>query len=124
MASIIQLANGTREIQYTAANGSRPKIRMGKAPLKTVEEVCRRLEYILASNSSGTALDPETARWLGKISDGLHRRLAKLGLVGSRKPAEPAPTATLEAFTAEYINGRKDIKPRTVSNLQISAARM
>src|SRR5437763_1251921 len=108
MASIIQLANGTREIQYTAADGSRPKIRLGKAPLKTVEEVCRRVEYILAANASGTAADQETAKWLGKIDDGLHRRLAKLGLVTPRVPAEPPPAATLGAFAAEYIAKRTD----------------
>ncbi len=120
MASISCDASGNRTIQFVAADRRRRSIRLGKVPVKTAEEVRRRVEYLAAAVGSGTAPDADTVRWLTSIGDDLHGRLAAVGLVESRARA----TAGLADFTAAYIAGRPDIKPRTRSNLEICARRL
>lgn len=121
MASISTGANGTRTVQFVGKDRKRRSIRLGKVPMKTAEEVCRRVEYILAAAVSGTAPDGDTAKWLASIGDELHARLAAVGLVASR--ARAAETR-LKAFIDAYVAGRTDAKPQTISNLKMFGDRL
>jgi integrase len=120
MASISTSEKGLRTVQFVAPDGKRRSVRLGKSAMKTAEEVCRRIEYIIEARSSGTAIDPETARWLGCVSEKLHKRLANVGLVAARTKVD----STLEVFVNDYIASRLDVKPRTRLNLKVCAARL
>jgi integrase len=121
MASISSSANGLRTIQFVAIDGKRRSIRLGKVPMKTAEEIKRRVEYLAAAVGSGTAVDADTTRWLASIGDDLHQRLAAVGLVA---PRALAVEVRLKEFIDGYIGSRTDIKPLTTDNLQVCADRM
>jgi integrase len=120
MASISTAANGLKTVQFVGADRRRRTVRLGKVPVKTAEEVCRRIQYLASAIAMDVATDPDTALWVSKISDKLHGRLAAVGLVGPRLRV----TNTLKAFLDGYIAGRTDIKPRTKINLEACAARL
>src|SRR5207249_2020552 len=64
----------------------------------------------------------ETARWLGAIGDGLHAKLAAVGLVEPRTPTAEPTTPALGEFIDGYITGRTDLKPNSVRNNRGDAA--
>jgi len=66
-----------------AEDGSRKPIRLGKVSLKQAEVFKVKLEALIADRLSGS-IDPETARWIADLPDGIHAKLAKVGLVTER----------------------------------------
>jgi len=73
------------------------------------------VEELVSASVTGHAINRNTAVWLGEISDVLHNRLVKVGLI---EPGKKARVASLGAFTADYIESRRvDTKPRTIINL-------
>jgi integrase len=121
MASISTGPNGCRTIQFVARDGKRKSIRLGKVPMKTAEEVRRRVEYLHAASVNGTAPDGDTANWLASIGDELHARLAAVGLVAARVSAVKP---RLKAFIDAYVAGRTDAKPQTLLNLKMFGDRL
>jgi hypothetical protein len=87
MANISSSPDGRRTVQFVAPDGKRRSVRLGKLPIKTAEEVRRRVEYLAAARRSGVALDNETVDWLGKVGAELHSRLTAVGLVEARASA-------------------------------------
>jgi len=120
MASISTGPDGRRTVQFVAQDGKRKSVRLGKVPLKTADEVKRRIEYVVAAKGSGTALDADTARWLAGLSDALHRRLAATGLVGLRASSNSG----LKDFLDAYVTSRCDLKPGTLRHLNACAAKL
>jgi integrase len=120
MASISTSAAGLRTIQFMATDGKRRTIRLGKVPMKTAEEVSRRVEHIVGANGSDTSIDRETVKWLTSIGDDLHRRFAAVGLAVPRE----RPDARLGGFIDHYIAGRKDAKRGTINNLRMFGDRL
>jgi len=60
----------------------------------------------------------DTANWLGSISDELHRRIARCGLISPREVAEKQDL-TLGGMTTAYIERRKaDMKPWSIKMLK------
>lgn len=110
MASISSQPNGRRVIQFVAGDGKRRTIRCGKVPVKSTETIRAHVEHLLVAKMARTAVEPETARWLGEIDDTLAAKLAKVGLIATR-----APTAaeTLDGFIKSYVASRTDVKPAT-----------
>src|SRR4051812_19109956 len=84
MASISSTPDGRRTVQFVAADGKRRSVRLGKIPMKTAQEVQRRIEFLSAAKGSGTAPDTDTVKWLASIGDELHAKLAGVGLVEAR----------------------------------------
>src|SRR5262249_45750323 len=99
---------GRRTIQFVGQDGKRRSIRLGRVSSKVAEEVRRRVEYLYAARTNGTAPDPDTVRWLASIGDELHSRLAAVGLVDER---QAATKHQLKPFIDAYIAGRTDAKP-------------
>ncbi len=118
MASLSTDPKGNRTIQFTAADGKRRSIRLGKLSLRKVESIKAHVEHLNAAALSGMAVDGETAAWLAKAGDVIVSKLAAVGLVSARK------SATLGAFLDDYIAGRTDVAKRTTWNLEIVARRM
>jgi integrase len=114
MASIARDPGGRRRIQFTAADGRRKTIRLGQVPMKDAESFRLRIEKILTSQTCGTAIDGETARWLAQLPDAVYQKLVNVGLVPPRVAAQRTTLgALLEAFFAN-----QDVKPSTMTRMR------
>ena len=69
MASIVNRPNGHRWIQFVDHRDKRQTLRLGKTNKKHAEEVCRRVESLLAAKIAGDSIDRQT----GRVAR-LHRR--------------------------------------------------
>lgn len=108
MASIIREANGRKIIQFVAADGKkRPKIRLGKVPMRTAEAVKLKVETLVTSTIIGHAIDDETARWIASLDVTMADKLCRVGLLPKRE------YATIENFITGYIDSRTDVEPET-----------
>jgi hypothetical protein len=61
MASISRDKNGNRTIQFVAGDRKRRSIRLGKLPLRAVNEIKTKVEALNAASIAGIAWDKETA---------------------------------------------------------------
>jgi hypothetical protein len=120
MASISTSADGRRTVQFVGTDGRRRTISLGKMPMKAVEEVYRRVEYLAAARATGTAPDNDTAKWLASTSDFIHAKLAAVGLAEPRQRAD----VRLGEFIDKYIAGRTDVQPQTILTLRMFGDRL
>ncbi len=100
MASIVDDPNGRRRIMFIAGDGKRRTLRLGKTDRKSAESVCRHVEALLSSKTSGQPIPRDTSNWLPSIGDVLREKLAAVGLI------EPRESHSLRAFLDSYIAGR------------------
>jgi integrase len=94
-------------------NKKRRSIWLGKASPATVETVHANVQELEAAKVAGRAPAVETARWVARIDDRMHRKLAKAGLVEPRAAAVAAAVVTLGAFLAKHVAGRSTVKEST-----------
>ncbi len=124
MASLIPLKGkrGTSyEVQFCDGPDRRPRVRLGRLPKKAAEAAKTRIEYLIAAKQAGHAIDGDTARWLEGLTNTIHARLAKAGLVPSRRNANEAPRTilTLAQLVDRYISRREgNLKPNTVRKMK------
>lgn len=114
MASITADPGGRKRILFVAGDGARKAIRIGKANLRQAQLAKLRIEALVASKITGGQLDDETARWLARLPDAMHKRVAAVGLVEPRSGGRSG----LAAFIDEYIAGRPGLKPATIIGLK------
>ncbi len=114
MASIVDDPNGRRRIQFIGPDTKRKTIRLGKIDRKSAESICRHVEALLGAKIGGQPVPRDTANWLPAIGDTLRDKLAAVGLVAAR---EPANVLTVGALVAEYKAARTDVKAGTAVNL-------
>lgn len=112
MASLFTLPSGTRRIQFTNGAGARRAIYLENVLLADAEKVKTKVEAILSAQMSRRAIDAELAKWLADITDALHIKLEKVGLIGARQQQGDA-AAMLGPFLAAYIKERDDVKGST-----------
>jgi integrase len=108
MASITTEANGRRTIQFVGADGKRHSFRIGKASDLQAKAAQAAVEQLVA----GGALDADSRRWVADLSDVLHERLARLGLVASRG------AFTLGEWLERYLQQRTDLKSKSRAALE------
>jgi len=110
MASVIRDKNGRKRIGFTAGDGTRKSLRLGKATLRQAEAVKVRVEQLVMASAGITGvLDDKTAKWLTGLDEVMYGKLAAVGLVAPRTSAE------LGAFVTGYIQERKDVKAGTAT---------
>src|SRR5262245_61280811 len=124
MASISNDPNGHRRILFVAGDGTRKTLRLGKVSQRVAAEIKTKVEALNAAAIGGFSLDNETAAWVGRIGDKLHRKLAAAGLVAPRAPAVPQKQTCMGEWLDTYVSGRTDVKPNTHRNLQAAKARL
>lgn len=112
MASIAREPNGRRRILFTAPDGRRKTIRLGKVTQRAADAIKVKVEALLAAAMSGCPWEPETARWVADLQDDLAGKLASVGLIPRRA------SSALADFLQTYINGRTDLKPRTLAKIR------
>jgi len=108
MASITREPNGKKSIQFVAPDGKkRPRIRLGKVPMRTAEAIKVKIELLVTAKIAGHATDDETARWVSGLDQVMANKLASVGLIPKRE------YVTLHAFVSEYVSSRTDVEPET-----------
>lgn len=115
MASVSTDKNGLRRIQFVDRDGNRKTIYLGKTPIKTANEIRRKVESLVSAHSSQTALDNPTAVWVAGIGDELADKLAAVGLIPERTKRQ---VTTLAGLIEHVVGLRPDAKPRTIINLR------
>jgi integrase len=87
---------------------------MSEAGAKVFQERVEILVKALRAGPGG-APDVSTADWVNKLSDDLHAKLARAGLVVPRRQQEQeaATVPTLEKFLDSYVQSRSTAKPST-----------
>jgi integrase len=115
MASVSTDSAGNRRILFLGLDSKRKTIYLGKAPSKNADYICRHVETLLTARMSGQSLARDTAAWIADIADSpLARKLAKLGMIETRKPAA---IVTVGSLVDEYLKARSDVKKGTHINL-------
>jgi hypothetical protein len=108
VASVIRDKNGRKRIGFTAGDGTRKSLRLGKATLRQAEAVKVKVEQlVMASTGITGVVDDETAKWLTGLDEIMYDKLVAVGLVG------PRFRARLGAFVDAYIKEREDVKSGT-----------
>ena len=115
--------NGTVSLTYRVliGGGRQPRrtIRLGDISAAIANEAKRRIEALETAKVTGTSVDRPTAAWVSSVSDLIHERLARVGLVEPRKSSksEAARQATrLGEHIDRYISSRSNLKPNTLRN--------
>lgn len=108
MASVANDPNGRRRVLFTAPDGTRKTIRLGKAPKKDAESAARHVEHLLAARYGGAAVPRQTALWLESVGDALREKITKAGL------ADAPARALLGEFLESHVLSRTDVKPATL----------
>src|SRR5262245_25287342 len=111
MASISTSSNGRKTIHFVAADRKRRKIHLGRSSERNAQQVCLRVECLLAAARDRTPLDKETAAWVKDLKDEMAAKLARVGLIESRQ------TPSIDRFLTAYIAERGDVKEMTRTNL-------
>ena len=114
MASIGNDPNGQKRILFVGGDRKRHTVRLGKVSKRIAETAKFHIENLVVAKAAGHSPELETANWLRGLSDELHERIAKAGLVEPRKSSKVA--VTLGDHLDAYLAGRADIKERTRLN--------
>lgn len=111
MASISTDAKGSRRIQFANGDGKRKSVYLGKTPKADCNEICRKIEAILAATLSRRSLAPEVAEWVGNVPEVLAEKLAGVGLIAPRAADKETDRGTLlGAFLTDHLARRSDLK--------------
>jgi Phage integrase SAM-like domain len=119
MASLSSDKSGNRRILFVDGDGKRHSIRIGKVTERVAERIKDRIEALNHVQSTGTDMDNDTRRWLGKVGEKLARKLARAGLTGP-----PIKRQTLDAFIRNYVASRTDLKQSTITSIGLARQRM
>lgn len=117
MASIRKEPGGRRAIQFTGQDGARKTLRLGKASAKDAELYRVMVEHLLAAIRLRTSPDLNVAAWVDGLSEVMHDRLARVGLINGRA------SATLGPFLDGLVASRAG-KPNTLRNVKDAARRL
>jgi hypothetical protein len=109
MASLIKKPNGSRQIQYVDDRGKRRTIHIGHMQGKQADSVLVRVETLISAKSGNTAIDAVTNGWVNGLSDTLHERPFRVGLVPPR--AEPHVIIS-QLFDRYFARSRSSRQPR------------
>lgn len=92
-------------------------IYLGKVREGFAKKVFDYVEDLVAAKISGQPLKHGTAAWLTAIEAGLQQKQIDVELIS--KPASKPAAVTLDAFIADYMATRLDLKPSTRTNLGV-----
>ena len=115
MASITN-SNGLKTIQFKySTGGKRYSIRCGKLTMKQAEKIKTKVEELVICKETASPWSMELTSWINAIGVDLTKSLVSVGLLANLKI-----TTELQAFIADYIEGRTDAKLNT-RNAMMSA---
>ena len=86
----------------------RKSIRLGEMPKKMAESFKLKFEQLQACHRAGDSHPSSISEWLGAMSPDLRERIAKAGLIESKR------LLCLEEFCAEFLASRADVARNTM----------
>jgi integrase len=110
MASVLNLPNGRRAVQFFAPDGERRTVRFGKLSREAALECARSIDTLIDAKNAGQQAPARVLAWVAELSDEVADRLATLGVIPAR---HKALAVVLEHFLTEYRQKRTDVKPAT-----------
>ncbi len=113
MATLVVDNKGSRLVQFTDRNRDRRTVRLGKISETAAEKIKGRIEKLNSASRADAAVDDSTAEWVGSLTDRMHAKLAKVGLVTERAKRSRIESATLATFIDGFIDERTDVKDAT-----------
>ncbi len=75
----------TYRVLLRTSSGKRHTIRLGRVSKKIAETARRMIELLESAKAAGHSPERETAEWVGRVSDAIHDRLFRAGLVPPRE---------------------------------------
>ena len=105
----------TYRVLVGAAKTGRHTIRLGRVTKKIAETAKRMIESLESAKAAGHSVDRETAEWVGRVSDEIHDRLFRAGLV-PRREQEGQGVVTLGRHLEQYFGTLGKQKPNTARN--------
>lgn len=111
MASFSKQPNGTYRIEFFL-NGKRKSIRPRLTNERQVEKLTKRIESLITAKATNEPVDVETAKWVSGISDVIHKKLVKVGLVKERI------RFTVGEIINKMLESKASLKPNTQRNLR------
>jgi integrase len=105
----------TYRVLLRTPSGRRHTIRLGRVSKKIAETAKRMIESLEAAKAAGHSPDRETAEWVGRVSDEIHDRLFRAGLVPRREQAGEG-IVTLGQHLEQYFRTLGKQKPTTARN--------
>ena len=109
MASLIQ-EHRRGKVSYRVQwyeNKRRKSMRLGVVTETTAEQFCVHIEELIEARDHGRSVGLDTSRWLRKLGDNLHNKVAELGFV------EPRKQLTLGGLIRSAIASKPNWKPST-----------
>jgi len=108
VATVARTKSGSRRILYVdPRDGQRKTLWLGQCSERVAQGVSGKFQDLLNAIALGMPVDPDVLRWLDKLSDEFHGKLADTGLV------PPRQTARLGEFLNGYRDSRTDLKSQT-----------
>ena len=105
----------TFRVLLRTSGGKRHTIRLGRVSKKIAETARRMIESLEAAKAAGHSPDRETAERVGRVSDEIHGRLERAGLVPTRAKME-AVAVTLGQHLDQFFANLGKQKPTTARN--------
>ncbi len=125
MASINIRPNRHFWIQWTAADGARKTLRLGKSTKRVAEQHQRVIESLLANQVAGLAMEMETAKFLSELPEVIQERYRKCGLIGASAATKPKKQTDLTSYLHSYFESRKtEVKSTTWTFYQHTRKRL
>ncbi len=112
MASVLNLPNGRRAVQFFAPDGERRTVRLGKLSKEAAAECARAIDALVDAKSAGQQAPRKALEWVKDLSNDLADRLAKFEVI---PPRRKAAVVGLQQFLDEYIGKRTDVKGGTAT---------
>ena len=115
MASLIKKGNGRWALQFRLRpNVDRVTIALGDVTEFQAKDIQERVEELVKAIRADRAPDVSTSKWVGKLDDALHAKLAAAGLLVPRVAPDEGPAVPLLGkFLEEYARKRTDLKEST-----------
>jgi hypothetical protein len=92
MATIINLKNGSRAIQFSRDKRKRATIHLGRMTAKNALDFKRRVEALVSALKANHSPDAETSAWVGDLDDDFRDKLVRVGLAKPRADSKPVDT--------------------------------
>lgn len=118
MASTRRLNDGRIRIEWYGADRRRKSISVGNLSDRNADRICDKVTELVQSVRLGLPLDDGVAKWLSKLDDKTHSKLAKAGLCEARVGRSEDyqhQAQTLGEFLDDYIAKRTDVKKATLT---------
>jgi integrase len=117
MASLNKKPNSSRQVQFVDSAGKRRTVHLGQMPAKQAESVLVRIETLVSAKGGNTSPDAVTTAWVNGLSNALHERLVRVGLVAAKTERNVTLSALFERYFATLA-----VKPSTEKNYKSARA--